>query len=62
MSQTGENKIPKGWRVQKLGNLTVKIGSGSTPRGGEVVYKTTGIPLIRSMNIHFSGFKRVFRK
>src|SRR4030095_15073364 len=45
------------WRTEKLRNLAVKIGSGSTPRGGEAVYTESGIPLIRSMNVHFSGFK-----
>src|SRR5690625_7632253 len=24
---------PKGWEVKKLGDLTTKVGSGSTPRG-----------------------------
>lgn len=40
-----------------LYKLTDKIGSGSTPRGGQNVYKTSGIPLIRSMNIHFDYIK-----
>lgn len=40
-----------------LVNLTTKIGSGSTPRGGEKNYKIEGIPLIRSMNIHFNEIK-----
>src|SRR5262249_42721454 len=35
---------------------TSKIGSGATPTGGKTSYKTSGIPLIRSMNVHFSGF------
>ena len=52
-----DSEFPKGWRIQKLGDVASKIGSGSTPRGGEVVYKTMGVPLIRSMNVHFSGFK-----
>src|SRR5664279_4074630 len=50
-------RLPKGWRIEKLSNLAVKIGSGSTPRGGEAVYVTTGVPLIRSMNVYLSGFK-----
>jgi type I restriction enzyme S subunit len=37
----------------KLSDLTTKIGSGSTPKGGKDVYKKNGIPLIRSMNIYF---------
>lgn len=46
------------WRVVKLQCITSKVGSGATPRGGEEVYQTTGIPLIRSMNVHFDGFRR----
>lgn len=41
----------------QLADVTVKVGSGSTPRGGEAAYKTTGTPLIRSMNVHFDGFR-----
>lgn len=40
-----------------LKDLTTKIGSGSTPTGGKAAYKESGIPLIRSMNVHFEGFK-----
>jgi type I restriction enzyme S subunit len=46
------------WDSARLADLTVKVGSGSTPRGGESSYQTTGIPLIRSMNVVFFGFKR----
>ena len=35
----------------ELKELTTKIGSGATPRGGEEAYKTEGISLIRSQNI-----------
>ena len=37
--------------------ITTKIGSGSTPRGGQKAYKTEGISLIRSMNVHDNGFR-----
>ena len=40
-----------------LKSITTKIGSGSTPRGGQKAYKTEGISLIRSMNVHDSGFR-----
>ena len=40
-----------------LKNITSKIGSGSTPRGGQKAYKTEGISLIRSMNVHDDGFR-----
>lgn len=46
------------WRIEKLEKLTTKVGSGATPRGGRDVYKQEGIPLIRSMNVHFSGFSK----
>ncbi|MDN4623441.1 restriction endonuclease subunit S [Pantoea agglomerans] len=36
----------------KLIELTSKIGSGSTPKGGNDNYKTEGIPFVRSLNIH----------
>ena len=35
----------------KLKELTSKIGSGATPRGGESAYKEIGISLIRSQNV-----------
>lgn len=41
----------------KLKEITTKIGSGSTPKGGNSNYKTSGIPLIRSLNIHFEYIK-----
>lgn len=44
--------------VTQLGDVTTKVGSGATPRGGEAAYKPAGIPLIRSMNVHFDGFRR----
>ncbi len=52
-----KNNIIFPWPVVKLKDVTVKVGSGATPRGGKISYKPIGIPLIRSMNIHFSGFK-----
>ena len=46
-----------GFPTVQLGEVTTKVGSGSTPRGGEAAYKSTGTPLIRSMNVHFGGFR-----
>lgn len=46
----------KGWEVKKLGELCSKIGSGATPRGGNESYKTEGISLIRSLNVHNNEF------
>ena len=48
---------PKGWVSQKLNNITTKIGSGATPRGGADAYKAEGISLIRSLNVHDRWFK-----
>lgn len=45
-----------GWHTRKLRELTTKIGSGSTPSGGKESYQNSGVPLIRSMNVHFGGF------
>ena len=39
------------WQVCKLGDMSTKIGSGSTPRGGSNSYKIEGTSLIRSQNI-----------
>ena len=47
---------PKGWPQIPLGDHTSKIGSGATPRGGEEVYKVSGISLIRSMNVRDGAF------
>ncbi|MEO5923264.1 MAG: restriction endonuclease subunit S [Bryobacteraceae bacterium] len=40
----------------RLKDITTKIGSGATPLGGERAYKTSGISLIRSLNVHDDGF------
>jgi type I restriction enzyme S subunit len=49
-SELGE--IPVGWKMSKLKDLTSKIGSGATPRGGKEVYVNEGPALIRSQNVH----------
>jgi type I restriction enzyme, S subunit len=46
------------WPSVKLKSVTSKVGSGATPKGGEAVYKSSGIPLVRSMYVHFDGFRR----
>lgn len=35
----------------KLGDITLKIGSGATPRGGEKTYLKKGIAFVRSQNV-----------
>ena len=41
----------------KLLEVTSKIGSGATPRGGKSSYPETGISFIRSMNVYDAAFK-----
>jgi len=43
--------MPENWKTYKLKELTTKIGSGATPRGGKEAYKESGISLIRSQNV-----------
>jgi len=47
----------KNWKFKKLKFVTTKIGSGSTPRGGNDSYKASGISLIRSMNVYDGEFR-----
>lgn len=49
--------FPQSWKSTPLRDLTSKIGSGATPRGGERAYKRSGTPFIRSMNVHSDGFR-----
>ncbi len=50
-------EIPVEWTTQKIKNIALKIGSGKTPRGGAEVYVDSGVMLLRSQNIHFSGLR-----
>ena len=45
--------IPDSWEWCRLGTVSSKIGSGSTPRGSN--YTEKGIPFFRSQNIHNYG-------
>ena len=45
-----------GWEKYRLSKLTLKIGSGATPRGGRESYVKEGIALIRSMNVYDGKF------
>lgn len=47
----------KGWNTDTCKNLTSKIGSGATPKGGRESYGTEGISLIRSMNVYNKRFE-----
>ncbi|VXC51995.1 Type I restriction-modification system, specificity subunit S [Pseudomonas sp. 8BK] len=49
--------MKKGWLTRRLCEVTTKIGSGATPRGGGESYKAEGISLIRSLNVYDGGFR-----
>lgn len=42
---------PKEWEVKKLKDITDKILSGTTPKGGSEVYVEKGITFLRSQNV-----------
>lgn len=46
-----------GWEQVLLREVTSKIGSGATPRGGKESYQNEGVSLIRSMNVHDGRFE-----
>ena len=46
------------WELSLLKDICGKLGSGATPRGGKSAYKTNGIPLVRSTNVHNGVFIR----
>ena len=50
-------EVPQHWEVVRLKSLGTKFGSGVTPRGGAAVYQDSGIPLLRSQNIHFGELR-----
>ena len=49
--------VMQGWSKRRLIEITEKIGSGATPRGGQEAYKETGISLFRSLNVYDGVFK-----
>ena len=46
-----EFRDTEGWAEKTLGELTIKVGSGITPSGGDKNYKKKGRPFIRSQNV-----------
>ena len=44
-------KNEKGWEVNNLKNMSIKIHSGNTPKGGSEVYVEQGITFFRSQNV-----------
>lgn len=49
--------MTEGWKTARLVEVTTKIGSGATPKGGKNAYKDDGIPLIRSLNVYDNEFR-----
>jgi len=49
--------VGNGWQWVRLGDHVAKVGSGFTPLGGHAVYQQTGVPLIRSQNVHMNRFE-----
>lgn len=50
-NKTIQQNIPEGWKLVKLKEISKKIGSGVTPRGGSEVYTKEGVIFLRSQNI-----------
>lgn len=44
------------WPQKLLRDVTIKIGSGATPKGGKESYPNVGVSLIRSMNVYDGQF------
>jgi len=49
-------RLLKQWPHMQLASICTKIGSGSTPRGGDGVYVDAGTAIIRSQNIYNGKF------
>jgi type I restriction enzyme S subunit len=45
------------WPFERIKDIATKIGSGVTPEGGASGYLDSGIPLLRSQNVHFDGLR-----
>lgn len=50
--------LPDGWSLVRLRDITSKIGSGATPKGGESVYLSSRVncSLVRSQNVYDRWF------
>ena len=49
--QTEAGVIPDDWSEITLGDVTLKVGSGITPKGGSRVYGLSGRAFVRSQNV-----------
>lgn len=43
--------IPSTWRFVRLGTISKIISKGTTPKGGKLAYKTSGVPFVRAENV-----------
>lgn len=50
-------KIPNEWTCKTINDISERLRSGVTPKGGSNVYQDEGIMLIRSQNVYPYGFK-----
>ena len=50
-------QVPSAWKVLRVKDITNRIGSGVTPKGGSEVYVDSGIPLLRSQNVYDDGLR-----
>ncbi|MEH6458108.1 MAG: restriction endonuclease subunit S [Cocleimonas sp.] len=50
-------ELPNGWEFTRLGDLTTRLGSGSTPRGGQSAYEDSGVIFLRSQNVWNDGLR-----
>jgi type I restriction enzyme S subunit len=50
-------EIPKHWSNLRIKDITHKIGSGVTPKGGSSVYVDKGVIFLRSQNVYDDGLR-----
>ncbi|MCW2258678.1 MULTISPECIES: restriction endonuclease subunit S [Sphingobacterium] len=50
-------RIPNEWSCKTIDDISERLRSGVTPKGGSNVYQEEGIMLIRSQNVYPYGFK-----
>jgi type I restriction enzyme S subunit len=50
-------ELPHVWSWTRVGDVCSKTGSGSTPRGGQAAYKSSGVPFLRSQNVYDDGLR-----
>ncbi|MCP4199616.1 MAG: restriction endonuclease subunit S, partial [Proteobacteria bacterium] len=50
-------ELPEGWEWARMQEISIKLGSGSTPRGGKQAYVDEGVKFLRSQNIWNDGLR-----